>query len=229
VRRVVGTVADAKRADATLEALLGAGFERHDIEILHGEEGLHRLDLAGTGHGLLAHVQRRLVWSLGDVEAASLERHAKDLRAGRLVIMVRVKGQGRRKLAADILNAHGAEFTGYYGRWFWELLDAGPARLMRHTGPEPAAGQMYEVSFDGASMRLRFQSGASAIVNGAGRAPSHAVIMRLRPGLSMLTWQSPDGTTVVQVHDYESSRAYAVVTERDGSLRRLTGAIRRLT
>ena len=35
--------------------------------------------------------------------------------------------------------------------------------------------------------------------------------------------------TVVHVHDYESCRAYAALTARDGSFRRLTGSIKRLT
>jgi hypothetical protein len=229
MRRVVGTIASSPQADATVGALLEAGFERADIEVLHGEEGLHRLDLTGAQHGLLAQVHRTLVWSVGDFEATSLARHAEALRAGKFVIMVLAKGREKRKLAADILSAHGAEFIGYYGRWFWELLDTGPSRL-RGAAPEPAPGQMYEVTLDGASMRLRFQSGASAIVTGAGRAaPSHATVIRLRPGLGMLTWKNPDGGTVVQVQDYESGRVYAVLTERDGALRRLAGTIRRLS
>jgi hypothetical protein len=229
VGRVVGTVADAHQADATVEALLQAAFERRDIEVLRGEEGLRRLDPAGPQQGLLAQVQRSLVSSVGDFELISIERHVQDLRRGKLVVMARVKGRDRRRRAAEILSAHGAEFVGYYGRWFWELLDTGPGRLMPRTGPEPAPGQMHEVNFDGTSMRLRFQSGASAIVTAAGLPSSHAAIQRLRPGLNMLCWKTPDGTAVVQVHDYESSRVYAVLTERDGSLRRLTGTIRRLT
>ena len=36
--RVVGTIVDAKEARAAIEALLGAGFKPHDIDILHGEK-----------------------------------------------------------------------------------------------------------------------------------------------------------------------------------------------
>jgi hypothetical protein len=229
VRRVVGTIANAQQADATVEALADAGFERHDIDVLHGEEGLRRLDPADTEPGLLAQFQRSFVRSVGDCEETSLERHTQELRAGKFVIMVRAKSRDRRKLAAEILNAHGSESIRYCGRWIWEWLDVGPAGLRRRMAPERAPSQMYEVDFDGASIRLRFQSGASAIVTGAGRAASHATVMGLRPGLNMLTWKSPDGMSVVQVHDYESSRAYAVLTERDGSVRRLKGTIRRLS
>jgi predicted SnoaL-like aldol condensation-catalyzing enzyme len=38
--------------------------------------------------------------------------------------MVLAKERERRNLAADILNSHGAEFVGFYGRWTWEALGA---------------------------------------------------------------------------------------------------------
>ena len=37
--RVVGTVADADHAQAAINALLQAGFEQLDIDVLHGEGG----------------------------------------------------------------------------------------------------------------------------------------------------------------------------------------------
>ena len=40
--RVVGTIADPKHAQAAIEALLQVGFQQKDIDILHGEEDLHR-------------------------------------------------------------------------------------------------------------------------------------------------------------------------------------------
>jgi hypothetical protein len=33
--------------------------------------------------------------------------------------MVLAKQRERRRLAAHILNVHGAEFIGFYGRWAW--------------------------------------------------------------------------------------------------------------
>ena len=59
--RVVGTVGDAVKAGDAIEALLRAGFGRQDIDVLHNEEDLHRLDPTGAAHGLLAQVQRRLI------------------------------------------------------------------------------------------------------------------------------------------------------------------------
>ena len=43
VQRVVGTIADAHHARAAIEALLHQAFQRSDIDVLSGEQGLHRL------------------------------------------------------------------------------------------------------------------------------------------------------------------------------------------
>ena len=129
--RVVGTVADAKNAHAAINALLQAGFDRQDIDILHGDEDIQRLDPTGEEHGFLAQFQRTLIRIAGPAEEyKSLRHHVEDVRAGRFVIMVLAKERDRRMRAADILNGHGAEFVGFYGRWAWEGLtrDAGLSR-----------------------------------------------------------------------------------------------------
>jgi hypothetical protein len=122
--RVVGTIADATNAEAAIEALLREGFQQSDIDLLRGEEDLHRLDPTGSEHGFLARFQRTLIRTLGPAEEFNhLSRHVDDVRAGRFVIMVLAKERERRNLA-DILNSHGAEFVGFYGRWAWEALGA---------------------------------------------------------------------------------------------------------
>jgi hypothetical protein len=63
--RVVGTIVDAKEAQAAIEGLLSAGFQTADIDILHGEKDLHRLDPTGAEHGFLAQFQRTLFASQG--------------------------------------------------------------------------------------------------------------------------------------------------------------------
>lgn len=126
--RVVGTIADPKEARAAIEALLVAGFERQDIDILHGEEALHRLDAAGAEHGFLAQFQRTLIRATRPAEEFKhLSHHIDDVRAGRFVIMVLAKERPKRNVAADILNSHGAEFVGFYGRWAWQSLATGSA------------------------------------------------------------------------------------------------------
>jgi hypothetical protein len=123
--RVVGTIADAKRARAAIETLLSEGFTDSDIDILRGEKDLHRLDPTGEEHGFLARFQRTLIRVLGPAEESKyLSRHVEDLRAGRFVIMVLAPEPEKRKLAARILNAHDGEFVGFYGPWSWQSLDA---------------------------------------------------------------------------------------------------------
>jgi uncharacterized protein (TIGR02246 family) len=126
---VVGTVRDADTARTAIDALLQGGFDREDIDILHGEKDLQRLDPAE--HGFLAQFQRTLIRTFELEEFKHLTHHLEDVRAGRFVIMVRTKRRVQRIMAADILNRYGAEFVGFYGRWAWEDLSAAP-----HNSPE---------------------------------------------------------------------------------------------
>jgi uncharacterized protein (TIGR02246 family) len=132
--RVVGTVRDAGKAQAAIDALLQAGFDREDIDILHGEEALKRLDQTGTENGFLAHFKRTLIRAFELEEFKHLTHHLEDVRAGRFVIMVMAKRRVQRIVAADILNRYGAEFVGFHGRWALEELPA------RHTSPEDIPG-----------------------------------------------------------------------------------------
>jgi uncharacterized protein (TIGR02246 family) len=129
--RVVGTVRDAAKAETAIDALLRAGFDRKDIDILHGEEDLRRLDPTGADHGFLAQFQRTLIRTLELEEFKHLTHHVEDVRAGRYVIMVLTKRRALRIVAADILHQHGAEFVGFYGRWACEEIPAHP-----QTSPE---------------------------------------------------------------------------------------------
>jgi uncharacterized protein (TIGR02246 family) len=119
--RVVGTVPDADRAQTAINALLQAGFERDDIDILHGEEGLQRLDPTGAEHGFLAQFQRTVLRTAAPAEEHKhLMQHVDDVRAGRFVIMVLARRREQRMVAADVLDGNGAEFIAFYGRWAWE-------------------------------------------------------------------------------------------------------------
>jgi uncharacterized protein (TIGR02246 family) len=121
---VVGTVRDAGKAEQTIEALLRAGFAREDIDVLHGEEDVRRLDPTGVDHGLLAQVHRTLIRTFELEEFKHLANYVEDVRAGRYVVMVLTKRRMGRILAADILHQNGAEFVGFYGRWACEEVPA---------------------------------------------------------------------------------------------------------
>lgn len=127
--RVVGTVGDANKAQAAIDALLRAGFEREDIDILHGDGDLRRLDPTGAEHGFLAQFQRTLIRAFELEEFKHLAHHVEDVRAGRFVIMVLTRRRGMRIVASDILHQHGSEFVGFYGRWAYEDLPATAQRL----------------------------------------------------------------------------------------------------
>jgi uncharacterized protein (TIGR02246 family) len=120
--RVVGTVQDAAKAKAAIDALLRAGFDREHIDILHGEEDLQRLDPTGAEHGFLAQFQRTLIRTFELEEFKHLTHYVEDVRAGRYVIMVLTRRRVQRIVAADILHQCGAEFVGFYGRWAREEL-----------------------------------------------------------------------------------------------------------
>lgn len=120
--RVVGTVGDAARAEAAVDALLRAGFDRKDIDILHGEADLRRLDATGADHGFLAQFHRTLIRTLDLEEFKHLTHYVEDVRAGRFVIMALTKRRDLRMMAADILHQHGAETVEFYGRWTCEEL-----------------------------------------------------------------------------------------------------------
>jgi uncharacterized protein (TIGR02246 family) len=122
--RVVGTVGDADKARDAIDALLRAGFTRDDIDILHGEDDLHRLDPTGEEHGFLAQFHRTMIRTLELDEFKHLTHHVEDVRAGRYVIMVLPKRRAQRIVASDILHQYGAEFVGFYGRWAWADLPA---------------------------------------------------------------------------------------------------------
>jgi uncharacterized protein (TIGR02246 family) len=126
--RVVGTVTDAGKAREAIDALLRAGFRDEDIDLLHGEEGLHRLDQTGAEHGFLAQFQRTMIRTFETNEFQHLTHHVEDIRAGRCVIMVLTKRREQRIVAGDILHQHGAEFVGFYGRWAW--ADVPPSHHM---------------------------------------------------------------------------------------------------
>ena len=126
--RVVGTVTDAVKAREAIDVLLKAGFARDDIDILHGEEDLHRLDPDGTHHGFLAQFHRTMIRTLDLEEFKHLTHHVEDVRAGRWVIMVLTRRREQRIVAGDILHQYGAEFVGFYGRWAW--ADVPPSHHM---------------------------------------------------------------------------------------------------
>jgi hypothetical protein len=123
VNRVAGTLADQNGADGAVQALVQLGIEADDIDVLHGEAGLQRLDPSGASHGFLARVQRAVIRVAGArAESAALAHHVDDLRHGRFVILVRAGTADVRQMVAEALKAQGATFIGFFGRWTLRAL-----------------------------------------------------------------------------------------------------------
>ena len=197
--RVVGTIADPKHAQAAIEALLQVGFARPDIDILHGEEDLHRPDPTGAEHRFLAQFQRTLIRTLAD-EYQHLRHLVDDVRAGRWVIMVLAKKRDQREAAADILGAHGAASIEFYGRWAWHSLESHPAAPTDSSLPDPTPGRTYEIDLGGSVTRVRMDSESRVtLLRKSAGAPdlSRIPVTHLKPHLLMITWQELDRTTIV--------------------------------
>src|SRR5262245_56192553 len=226
--RVVGSIADPERAQEAIEALLGVGFAREDIDILHSEEDLHRADKSGNDRRFLSQFQRTVVHTLAD-EHKHLSHYVDEVRAGHSVIMVLAKKRGRRETAADILGSHGAAGIEYYGRWAWHALEP-HAVAPSDDSPDPAAGRTYEVHLGETTTRVRLDSesrltilGGSAITLDLSRIP----VTHLKPRLLMITWQEADRTTNVHVYDFDTGEAHAVVSYANRSVHRVRGTVRR--
>jgi hypothetical protein len=229
--RVVGTIDNPADAQDALVALVEAGCKPEEIEVLYGEEGMHRLDPTGEEHGLLARFQRAVL--AYHSEYKYIKHHEDDIRAGRFVIMVLAEEPERRERVAEILQAHGGHFLVFFGRWTMQLLDAGSrsAALAEDESRLPAVGHTYEAEFGGAVFHLRFESETVMTVTDPARGTSETVQMSaagIRPGVVMLSWQEASKATVVSVGDFENGVVYTNVTRPDGTFLRAKSTLKRL-
>jgi hypothetical protein len=227
INRVAGTIADRSDAEAAVEALLQAGIDADDIDVLHGDAGLQRLDPTGAGHGLLARFQRALIHVAGvNEESAALTRHVNDLRAGRFVIMVRARAADERQIVAAVLKAHRATFIGFFGRWTLSAMQHGGAS--HRAAADSVVNHTYEAGVDGSATRLRVEPGYAVEVTPAGLSPIRVTATTIAPGIFITAWQEPERNTVVQVNDTNTAKAYATIIAPNGQARQANGTLRRL-
>jgi hypothetical protein len=228
--RVLGSLVDPKHAQAAIEALLRAGFARQDIDVLHGEEDLHRPDPTGAEHRFLAQFQRTLIRTLGD-EHKHLQHYIEDVRAGRSVIMVLAKERDKREAAADILGSHGAGSIEFYGRWSWKSLEPHPAAPADVSVRDPAPGRTYEIQLGERITRVRLDSDSRITIlrtSAGSRDLTRLAVTHLKPQVLLITWQEADRTTNVHVYDFESGEAHAVVSYFNRSVHSERGTVRRV-
>jgi hypothetical protein len=120
---VVGVLSDVAALDDARRRLEAAGFDGDRCEVLHGEEGLARLDVEGAAHGTSGSLMRRLQAALSD-DADHVRRYAEGLEAGHYVVGVAVgEDEAAKERAADALRSAGAEPVHYYAERYVEDLD----------------------------------------------------------------------------------------------------------
>ena len=122
---VVGTLTDDAALEDARQRLGRAGFGADRCDVLHGDQGLARIDVEGEAHGKAGTIMRRLQAALSD-DADHVRRYAEHLRAGHYVVGVAVgDDEAAKQRAADALRAAHAEFLNYYADNYVEDLDAG--------------------------------------------------------------------------------------------------------
>lgn len=109
--------------------LLGVGIETEHVTVLRGDEGADRLDGTGAANGVLARARRLISFTMMD-QLPDMAMYERAVRDGGAVVMVRVRGDQRTAVVADILRRHGGHFINHYGRFATEEIE-------RWAGPEP--------------------------------------------------------------------------------------------
>jgi hypothetical protein len=196
--RVAGTITDPDKAKKAVEDLVAGGFDRDDIDVLHGKQDLRRLDPAGAEHGLFARLQRSLVRGAVGLEFKHLTHHVEDVEAGRFVVMVLARERNSRDVAAEILHAHGAEFVGFYGRWAYESL---PQDV---SSAGDSDGRTYGVNVGPDLIRIRLEDGKATVI---GATTQSVVATQIRAHLWLVSWRRND-TAIVHAIDTSTSVAY---------------------
>ena len=213
--RVAGTIGDRDEATKAVENLVAAGFDREAIDVLRGEQDLHRLDPSGDEHGIFAKLQRSLIRGAAGSEFKNLTHHVEDLQAGRSVVMVLAPERGSRDAAAEVLHAHGAEFVGFYGRWAYESLPPDSAAAAS------AVGKTYAVSAGQEMIRIRLAEGAATVLV---TPPLSAVATPVGAGLWLVSWRRND-TAVVHAIDVTTGVSYTSLTSANAEPLHIIGTV----
>jgi hypothetical protein len=105
-----------------LKDLQGAGFEKNQVEVFVGDEGVEKLDVTGKNKSILVRFLRDMEEFFTD-ETDHLMRTDRALRRGGFAIEVFTSGNAEKKAeSARILKANGAREVYYWGRWVVEEL-----------------------------------------------------------------------------------------------------------
>jgi hypothetical protein len=129
VGRLMAVFDSRAEAEAAVEALAAAGFDRTTIELFEGPDDAAAFDASGRRRGIRGRLFRLIEFSWAD-QAPDFAWYEAAVREGRVVLSVRVRGQKRVRAATDIVLANGGHFVNHFG-WF-ETQE-----LARWRGKEP--------------------------------------------------------------------------------------------
>ena len=95
----------------------------------------------------------------------------------------------------------------------------------------PAVGHVYEANFGSWVHHLHFETETVMLLTNAEgpfKGYTEAVqilVIPIRPGVFLTSWQERDKTTVVHVEDYENGLVHTNVMQRNGALIRRSGTL----
>lgn len=121
--RVLAVFDTPDHARAAVADLNAAGFAPADIGLLSGPDDARRIEGASGGQGFFAQLAGGAL-GLGDEEEGQIARYRQALLDGGATLGVKVKDQGTRDRAQQILTRHGGHFINFYGRFTVEGLEA---------------------------------------------------------------------------------------------------------
>jgi hypothetical protein len=119
---VVGVLTDDATLAAVRQRLEQSGFGADRCDVLHGDEGLARIDVKGEAHGRMGSIKRWVQGAVSD-DGDHARRYAEYLRDGDYVVGVAVgDDEAAKEQAADAFRATHTEFLHYYGDNYVEDL-----------------------------------------------------------------------------------------------------------
>ena len=98
----------------------------------------------------------------------------------------------------------------------------------------PAVGHVYEAHFGSWVHHLHFETETvMTLINADVPFKEYTetvqiMVIPIRPGVFLTSWQERDKTTVVHVEDYENGLVHTSVTQRNGTLIRLSGTLKQV-
>jgi hypothetical protein len=108
--KVIGILRTPEELHVAITELNNAGFTKDRVQVVCGEKGAERLDVAGEHHGFLSKAFRAL-------ELKDLKEYESELLAGHFLLAVDASDEKERKQVLNIFEADGGDRVTFYGRW----------------------------------------------------------------------------------------------------------------